>query len=52
MSTKVELYVYDLSNGLATTMGPMLIGRPLEGIWYVPLSAPGWDHLRGPLTRP
>lgn len=33
MSTKVELYVYDLSNGLATSMGPMLIGRPLEGIW-------------------
>ena len=37
MSVKVELYVYDLSNGLAATMGPMLIGRPLEGIWYAPL---------------
>jgi len=31
---KVQLYLYDLTNGLAATLGPSLIGRPLEAIWH------------------
>ncbi|KAJ8923017.1 hypothetical protein NQ315_001565 [Exocentrus adspersus] len=35
MSThKVELYIYDLSGGMAATMSPMLIGKRIEGIWH------------------
>lgn len=30
----VELNRYDLSKGMARTMAPMLIGRPMEGIWH------------------
>ena len=29
----IELFVYDLSNGMAQSLGPMLVGRPIEGIW-------------------
>ena len=29
----VLLFQYDLSNGMAQSLGPMLIGRALEGIW-------------------
>merc|ERR1712070_837224 len=33
-SYPVTLYVYDLSNGMARTMSPMLVGRLVEGIWH------------------
>lgn len=35
MPNKVELYVYDLSNGLARTLSRQLTGRQIDGIWYV-----------------
>jgi len=31
----VKLYVYDLSGGLAATMSRALVGRQIDGIWYV-----------------
>ncbi len=31
---KVTIYQYDLTNGLAKSMGPMLIGRSIEGVWH------------------
>lgn len=31
----VELWIYDLSNGLALTMGRALTGQDVEGIWSV-----------------
>jgi hypothetical protein len=37
MTTKQEqvtLFVYDLSQGMARTMAPMLIGRQVEGVWH------------------
>ncbi|GAA5904725.1 uncharacterized protein JCM6883_003886 [Sporobolomyces salmoneus] len=34
MPEPIELYQYDLSNGMAQSLGPMLIGRPIEGIWH------------------
>lgn len=30
----VTLYVYDISNGLARTMSPMIVGKVVEGIWH------------------
>jgi hypothetical protein len=32
-SYEVELYVYDISNGMAKQFAPM-VGIPLEGIWH------------------
>ncbi|KAK9703049.1 PPPDE putative peptidase domain [Popillia japonica] len=34
MSNKVELYIYDLSRGMAASISPMLIGKRIEGIWH------------------
>ncbi|KAI4456795.1 desumoylating isopeptidase [Holotrichia oblita] len=34
MSSKVELYIYDLSRGMAASISPMLIGKRIEGIWH------------------
>ena len=33
-SLPVTLYVYDLTNGMASTYGPMLIGKRIEGVWH------------------
>ena len=33
MSTRVQLYVYDLSNGLAGQLSVQLTGRQIDGIW-------------------
>lgn len=35
MSTPIELYVYDLSNGMAKSFGRALTGTDIEGIWSV-----------------
>lgn len=34
MGHSVKVYIYDISNGMARTMGPALIGRPIEAIWH------------------
>ena len=33
MSSPVELYVYDLSNGMARQLSAQLTGRQIDGIW-------------------
>lgn len=33
VSHKVELYVYDLSGGLARAMSMPLLGKQIDGIW-------------------
>lgn len=33
--TRVQLYVYDLSNGLARQLSLSLIGKQIDGIWFV-----------------
>lgn len=35
-SSPVKLHVYDLSGGLAASMSRSLIGKQIDGIWYVP----------------
>lgn len=39
MAAPVQLYVYDLSNGMARQMSRQLTGRQIDGIWYVFASA-------------
>ncbi|KIM24661.1 hypothetical protein M408DRAFT_17525 [Serendipita vermifera MAFF 305830] len=60
----VQLYVYDLSNGMAAQLSQQLTGRYIEGIWHTSIvfhgkefwygsginySAPGQSHLGRPL---
>ncbi|KAI9443300.1 DUF862-domain-containing protein [Lactarius indigo] len=64
MSHPVELYVYDLSNGLARAMSPQFLGRQIDGIWHtsvvvfnreifygmgIHITAPGQSHHGQPL---
>jgi len=34
MTSKVQLYVYDLSNGMARQMSSMLLGTQINGVWH------------------
>lgn len=36
-TTRIELYVYDLSHGLASTLGQQLTGKQIDGIWHTAL---------------
>ena len=40
----VRLYVYDLTRGMAKQLAPMLIGRPLEGIWHTSVVVYGVEY--------
>ena len=35
--SNVQLYVYDLSNGLARQLSLSLTGKQIDGIWYTSL---------------
>ncbi|XP_015190116.1 PREDICTED: uncharacterized protein LOC107073852 isoform X1 [Polistes dominula] len=48
LRTSVELYIYDLSKGMAAMMSNMLIGRHLEGIWHTGIVAYGREYFFGP----
>ncbi|KAI6027534.1 PUL domain-containing protein, partial [Pisolithus microcarpus] len=55
MSTLVQLYVYDLSNGLARQLSAQLTGRQIDGIWHtsvvafgISITPPGGSHLGQP----
>ena len=39
MATSVKLYVYDLSNGLARQLSTQFLGKQVDGIWFVSLTA-------------
>ena len=39
---KVELYVYDLSRGMAKSMSQMLTGKQIDGIWLVIFRSVQW----------
>ncbi|KIK57138.1 hypothetical protein GYMLUDRAFT_75661 [Collybiopsis luxurians FD-317 M1] len=64
MSQPVKLYVYDLSNGMASQMSLQLTGRQIDGIWHtsivvfgkevfygqgINITAPGRSHHGTPL---
>ncbi|XP_011861408.1 PREDICTED: uncharacterized protein LOC105558384 isoform X2 [Vollenhovia emeryi] len=48
MRTTVELYIYDLTKGMAAMMSQILIGRKLDGIWHTAIVAYGREYFFGP----
>ncbi|KPA81084.1 glycosyl hydrolase-like protein [Leptomonas pyrrhocoris] len=40
----VSLYRYDLTQGMARNFGPMLLGRPIEGIWHTSVVVFGREY--------
>ncbi|RKP37122.1 PPPDE putative peptidase domain-containing protein, partial [Dimargaris cristalligena] len=43
----VQLFVYDLSNGLARSLSPQLVGRVIEGIWHTSVVVYGTEYYYG-----
>jgi len=41
------VYIYDLTQGMARTMGPAIIGRPLEGVWHTAVVVYGKEYYYG-----
>ncbi|GFR74745.1 desumoylating isopeptidase 1 [Elysia marginata] len=47
MASPVKLYVYDLSQGLARTMSPGILGRQIDGIWHTGIVVFGNEYFFG-----
>ncbi|OCF39300.1 hypothetical protein I317_06882 [Kwoniella heveanensis CBS 569] len=45
--SKVQLYVYDLSHGMAKSMSMMLTGKQIDGIWHTSVVAFGREVFYG-----
>ncbi|XP_055699172.1 uncharacterized protein LOC129799373 isoform X2 [Phlebotomus papatasi] len=46
-SHKVELYIYDLTQGMAAVMSSMILGRHIEGIWHTGVVVFGREYFFG-----
>ena len=44
---KVIVYQYDLTNGLAKTMSPGLLGKSIEGVWHTAVCVYGKEYFYG-----
>jgi len=44
---EVKLYAYDLTQGMAAQMAPMLIGRPLEAVWHTSIVVYNTEYFYG-----
>ncbi len=44
---KVDLYLYDLSNGMARTMSPLLLGKQIDAIYHSGLVVYGIEYFFG-----
>ncbi|KAH8584935.1 UBA TS-N domain-containing [Cryptosporidium sp. chipmunk genotype I] len=44
---KVELHIYDLSNGMASQLSPMLLGRTIEAIYHTGVLVYGYEYFYG-----
>jgi len=47
MPTPVHLHVYDLSQGMARQLAPVLLGRPLDGVWHSAVVVAGREYYFG-----
>eukprot|EP00037_Helgoeca_nana_P002144 m.32064 g.32064 ORF g.32064 m.32064 type:complete len:171 (+) comp12390_c0_seq1:77-589(+) len=43
----VEVYVYDLSNGMMATMSEQFLGKRLDGLWHTAVVAYGVEYFFG-----
>lgn len=46
-SFKVQINLYDLSNGMAKAFSPMFLGKLIEGIWHTGLVIYGSEYYFG-----
>lgn len=46
-SVPVQLYVYDMTNGVAAVMSQMLLGQHIEGIWHTAIVVYGREFFFG-----
>lgn len=44
---KVELYIYDLTQGMAAMMSGMLLGQHFDGIWHTAVVIHGREYFYG-----
>ncbi len=44
---KVFLYVYDITNGMAKSLSPMLLGKSIEGVWHTSIVAYDMEYFYG-----
>ncbi|XP_076243677.1 uncharacterized protein LOC143184944 isoform X2 [Calliopsis andreniformis] len=49
VSGTVELYIYDLTKGMASMMSSIVIGRQVQGIWHTAIVAYGREFYFGPV---
>lgn len=47
MVFKVQVYIYDLTQGMARSLGPALLGRPLDGVWHTAIVVHGKEYFFG-----
>lgn len=47
MEETVQVYVYDLSQGLARQMSPMLLGKQINGVWHTSIVVGGTEYYYG-----
>ncbi|KAI3360075.1 hypothetical protein L3Q82_014393, partial [Scortum barcoo] len=43
----VQLYIYDLSRGMARSLSPIMLGKQLDGIWHTAIVAYGDEFFFG-----
>lgn len=48
VKTAVELYIYDLTKGMASIMSQVLIGRHIDGVWHTAIVVYGREYFFGP----
>ncbi|EEQ99109.1 conserved hypothetical protein, partial [Perkinsus marinus ATCC 50983] len=44
---KVQAHLYDLSQGMARQMSPMILGKQIEGIWHTGVVVFGLEYYYG-----
>ncbi|XP_005092451.1 desumoylating isopeptidase 1 [Aplysia californica] len=49
-SSPVQVYVYDLSGGLARAMSQGILGRQIDGVWHTGIVAFGQEYFFGGTT--
>ncbi|KAK4874626.1 hypothetical protein RN001_013986 [Aquatica leii] len=47
MTYKVEVYIYDLSRGMASMISPLLIGKRIDGVWHTSIVVYGREYFFG-----
>jgi len=47
MGYTVELWVYDLSHGMARAMSPQLLGKQIDGVWHTGVVVYGYEYFFG-----